>query len=354
MKILVLGAGGVGKAVVHELYRDHEVSVGDIDSGNLKKLEDKADTFILDIKKEEEVLSKMEKHDIVIGALPGEFGYRTVDAAIESGTDIVDVSFMPEDPLKLRSKAEENDVTAVVDAGFGPGMSNVLMGRIAEEIDRIDYGIIRIGGLPKDPKPPLYYKSTWSTQDLIEEYTREARMKRDSEVIKLDPLNEINEVKIREREFEEFYSDGLRTLLDTIDAETLEETTLRWEGHLEKMKVLRELGFFKEENVKDTLEVITPHMKYESDDFSIMDIHVEGKNDGKDTDINYFFYDEADDTFSSMSRSTGFTTAIMARLMNQKDLPSGVLPPERLGRKEEYFDFIVERIRDKGIKIERY
>ncbi|MFP4050388.1 MAG: saccharopine dehydrogenase family protein [Thermoplasmata archaeon] len=353
MDILLLGAGNVGKAIAYDLSVDYDVMAADVDKENLKKIGRYTDTMKIDASDQDELKETVEGYDLAICALPGRFGYKAVVSAIEAGTDIVDVSFMPENPLDLNSKAKENGVSVIVDAGFGPGMSNVFMGKISDEMDSIDYAIIRIGGLPIEPQPPLFYKVTWSPKDLIEEYTREARMKRDGEIVNLDPLEDINKIKIRGNEFEEFYSDGLRTLLHTIEVRTLEETTLRWKGHLGKIKMLRELGFFEEEHVDETLGVITPHMKFESKDFSIMDIHAEGTIDGKKEEINYYFYDEADELFSSMSRCTGFTTATMARLLVEKEIDNGVIPPEMLGLKEEYYDFVVDRIRNKGITIER-
>ncbi len=353
MDILLLGAGNVGNAIAYDLSVDYDVMAADVDKENLKEIGRYTDTMKIDASDQGELIDIMEDYDLAICALPGKFGYRAVESAIEAGTDIVDVSFMPEDPMDLNSKAKENDVTVIVDAGFGPGMSNVFMGKTASELDSIEYAIIRIGGLPLEPKPPLYYKITWSPKDLIEEYTREARMKRDGKIVYLDPFEDVQEVRIRGNKFEEFYSDGLRTLLHTIEAETLEETTLRWKGHLSKMKILRELGFFKEEHVDETLDVITPHMKYESKDFSIMDVHVEGTVDGEDQEIDFYFYDEADELFSSMSRCTGFTTAAMSRLLIENEIDNGVIPPEKLGLNEEYYDSLVERLTDKGITIER-
>ncbi len=354
MDVLLLGAGNVGKAIAYDLSVDYNVMAADVSKENLKDIGRFTDTMKIDASDREALMESMADYDLVICALPGQFGFKTVEAAIDAGKDVVDVSFMPEDPMELDFKAKENGVSVIVDAGFGPGMSNVFMGRISAEMESIDYSIIRIGGLPLNPQPPLYYKITWSPKDLIEEYTREARMKRKGKIVYLDPLEDINKVKIRGDEFEEFYSDGLRTLLETIDAETLEETTLRWKGHLRKIKVLRELGFFKDECVDETLDVITPHMKFDSRDFSIMEVHAEGTIDGKEDEINYFFYDEADDLFSSMSRTTGFTTATIAKVMLENDIDNGVIPPEKLGLNEGYYDFIVDRLKDKGITIERY
>jgi len=352
MNILVLGAGVVGEAVTLDLARDYEVSVGDVSTENLKKLEDHADTFVLDIRDEEEVLSKMEEHDVVVGALPGDLGFKTIELAIESGTDIVDVSFMPEDPLALDEEAKKKGVPVLVDAGFGPGMSNVFVGRIAEEIDDLENLKIWIGSLPQEPQPPLYYKLTWSPKDLIEEYTRPARIIVDREEKEIDPLENIEKgIDIKGRIFEGFYSDGLRTLLDTIEVENMDEITLRWEGHLDKIKVLRELDFFDEENLEQTLGVIKDKMDYDSPDFSVMEVKGEGIEDEKEKTIKYHFYDEETQDFTSIARTTGFSTAVMARLLIDHDLGTGVIPPEELGRDKEMFDYMVDELKKRGVQI---
>ncbi|MBS3790166.1 MAG: saccharopine dehydrogenase NADP-binding domain-containing protein [Candidatus Thermoplasmatota archaeon] len=353
MKILVLGAGVVGEAIVHDLDQDHKVSVGDVDAAKLKKVKDYAKTFVLDIRNKDKVLSKMEEHDVVIGALPGDLGFKTIKLAIESGTDIVDVSFMPEDLLHLDEEAEKKGVTVLIDAGFGPGMSNVFAGRIAEEIGDLKSLKIWIGSLPQEPQPPLYYKLTWSPKDLIEEYTRPARIIVDGEEMEIDPLNDIEkDIHLNDRRFEGFYSDGLRTLLDTIEVENMDEITLRWKGHLEKIKVLRELDFFEEENLDYTLEVIKNKMDYDSPDFSLMEVVGKGIDDEKEKMIRYQFYDEETENFSSIARTTGFSTAVMTRLLIDKGLEDGVNPPEDLGRDEELFDFLVEELRKRNIQVE--
>ncbi|MFO7990752.1 MAG: saccharopine dehydrogenase C-terminal domain-containing protein, partial [Thermoplasmata archaeon] len=306
-KVMILGAGNIGRAVAYDLKDEFEVHVGDLNVKALEEVEDFARCMILDVSDKAHLVDVLADFDLVIGTLPSRFGYASVEAAIEAGVDMVDISFMPEDPFELNENAEDAGVTVVVDAGFGPGMSNVFMGRIDEELDGIENCIIRLGGLPKDPEPPLFYKVTWSPYDLIEEYTRDARLIRGGEEVVLDPFDEINPVVINDMELEEFYSDGLRTLLDTVNADTMEETTLRWPGHLEKIKVLRELGFFEEENLDPTLKVILPLMKFDSPDISLLDVEAEGTVGDEKRRYHYFLYDEASEEFSSMSRCTGFT-----------------------------------------------
>lgn len=352
MKILVLGSGNVGRAIAWDLKDEFDVYVGDISKEKLKALSGFATPIRVDATDTDELVEVMNGFELVVGALPGSLGYRAIKAAIKAGVDMVDVSFTPENPIELREKAEKAEVTVIFDAGFAPGLSHILMGRIWQEIDILREGRIYVGGLPRDPKPPLYYRITWSPRDLIEEYKRPARVIRNGRIVKVDPLGEIKRVEVMGMEFEAFPSDGLRSLLESVRAERLEEWTLRWPGHLERMKVLKELGFFKPEHLENTLEVITPLMTYESPDFSIMKVWGKGKVDGEEMEISYLLYDEERE-FTSMARVTGFTAAIIARLVAEGSCIYGVIPPEILGMRIDTFTHIADELKERGIELKR-
>ncbi len=49
---------------------------------------------------------------------------------------------------------------------------------------------------------------------------------------------------------EAFNTDGLRTLARTLDVPNMKEKTLRYPGHIEKMAVLRETGFFDSQEIE--------------------------------------------------------------------------------------------------------
>ncbi|WP_010478715.1 saccharopine dehydrogenase family protein [Thermococcus zilligii] len=352
MKVLVLGAGNIGKAVAYDLRDEFDVYVADLSEERLDAVKDFATPIKLDASRFDELVETLRKFELAVGTLPGKLGYSTVKAAIKAGTDLVDVSFMPENPLELGDKAEEARVTVIFDAGFAPGLSHILMGRLWAEFDALEEGLIYVGGLPKHPRPPLYYRITWSPKDLIEEYVRRARLIRNGEVLGIDPLSEVRKVRIKDMEFEAFPSDGLRSLLLSVKAKKLEEWTLRWPGHLEKIKVLRELGFFEEKNLDFTLNVIAPLMTYESPDFSIMEVLAKGTLNGEKRAGRYIVYDEEKDGLSSMGRLTGFTASSVARIVSEGSCTYGVIPPEILGMRTDTFNRILGDLRDRGVMIE--
>ncbi len=350
MKILILGAGNIGKAIAHDLSEYAELTIADINEDYLNEVEKYGKSKKVNASSYDEILNSMNGFDLVVESLPGKFGFRALEAAIEAEKDIVSVSFMPENPLNLQEKAKKAGVTIIPDAGFGPGLPNICIGIMDQIFDEFKEATIYIGGLPKNPKPPLYYRMTWSLEGLIDEYTRKARIVKNNDVIKVDPFSEIRDIKINDFEFEGFLSDGLRTLTTTINIPEMKEWTLRWEGHLEKMKTLRELGFLNEENLQNTLEVIKPHMSYDSRDFSIMKVEGRGIEDDKEKEIYYYLYDEEKE-FTSMARTTGFTTAVITRQLAEMDFEKGVIPPECFDIKTS--EKILSEIRERDITISK-
>ena len=55
-------------------------------------------------------------------------GFKALKSVIRARKNIVDVSFFPEDPFQLDELAKEKSVTAIVDCGVSPGLSNIILG----------------------------------------------------------------------------------------------------------------------------------------------------------------------------------------------------------------------------------
>ena len=130
-KIAVLGAGMVGSVIAADLSEDYIVTVIDKDVERLSKLKKiyKIKTFAKDISGLKSFKKLLRGFDLVISAVPGFMGYETLRKIIESGKDAADISFFEEDPFKLNHLAKRNNVTAVVDCGVAPGLSNIILGR---------------------------------------------------------------------------------------------------------------------------------------------------------------------------------------------------------------------------------
>ncbi len=187
---------------------------------------------------------------VVATALPSSVAGAVVERLLERGYSVVDVSFIDYDPYIYDSLCRSREVYYIVDAGFAPGFSNMVVGYVYHRVGVLDHVRIYVGGIPLKPVPPIGYQVTWSPEDLIEEYLRPARIVVNGMVKTVDPLSEVLDIEIPGLGvYEGFYSDGLRTLLKNIKARDMCEITIRYRGHLSVMRVLRELGFFSKELV---------------------------------------------------------------------------------------------------------
>src|SRR3954468_14173777 len=122
-KIIVLGAGQVGRAMAIDLCKDYSVTSADISDTNLALLKAHSiNTVKADLSKPEEITKVIADADLVIGAVPGFMGFEMVKTVLNSKKNIVDISFFNEDIFLLDELAKKNNVVAVMDCGVAPGM----------------------------------------------------------------------------------------------------------------------------------------------------------------------------------------------------------------------------------------
>ena len=107
-----------------------------------------------------------------------------------------------------------------------------------------------VGGLPVLRELPFEYKIVFSPIDVIEEYTRPARIVKNGKIVVKKALSEIEVHKFPKiGMLESFNSDGLRSLMKTINAKNMKEKTLRYPGHAEKMKLFHEIELFSKKKL---------------------------------------------------------------------------------------------------------
>ncbi len=364
--ILVLGAGMVGSAIVKDLAKDNNVSVIDINEENLNKFSDlnSITTIKGDVSDNETIKNNCENPDLVINAVPGFMGFSTLQKIIECGKDVVDISFFDEDPFKLDEAAKKKNITAVVDCGVAPGLSNIILGYHNSQM-KISSFECMVGGLPFKREWPYQYKAPFSPIDVIEEYTRPARIIENGKVVTKPALSDLELVNIDSAgTLESFNTDGLRTLIKTMNIPDMKEKTLRYPGHTEYMKVLRESGFFNKEKtdvngikispLELTTELLFPMWKLEPDEkeFTVLKMIIKGGKNGEEIKIVYSMFDEYDSKsgISSMARTTGYTCTAVARLLiGKKFNRKGICPPEFIGETKDCLNFVTEELKKRGI-----
>ncbi len=364
-KIIVLGCGMVGRVMAADLAPEFDVTAADVNPASLEKLgRSSVKKMTVDLADGAAVRSSVEEFDLVIGAVPGFMGFKTLRSVIEAGRDIVDISFFPEDALDLDAEAKAAGVTAVVDCGVAPGMSNMVLGHHAARMS-VSHFRCYVGGLPFRRDFPFEYKAPFSPADVIEEYVRPARYVENSHVVVRPALSDVELLDFPEvGTLEAFNSDGLRSLLKTMAAPNMIEKTLRYPGHADRIQALRASGFFAAEPVDVRGAKVRPidvtsavlfkqwHLADEDDEFTLMRIQVEGEENGRPRSVVYSLFDRRDGKtgFSSMARTTGFPATAVARLvLAGKFARKGICPPETIGVDEANFRFVLDELRARHV-----
>ncbi len=369
MKVVVLGAGYVGNVIARDLAEDSstEVSIVDINQEVLDKLtrDYGLHGICADLSNPNTIKDIVKDFDLVIGALPWSIGYKALEAVIEAGKNIVDISFFSEDALSLDELAKENGVTAVIDCGVAPGLSNIILGYIDSILDKTESFLCFVGGLPVERNWIFDYRSPYPPIDVIEEYFQLSKYIENSEIVVKPGLSEPELLDFPEvGTLVAFNTDGLRSLIKTMDIPFMKEKTLRYPGHIEQMRILREAGFFNTEEIdvkgkkikpiEFTHKLLLDHWMFgEGDeDVTVMKIIIEGMKDDKKLRYTFDLLDKYDreKRILSIARTTGYTCTAVARIVLEgRFKEKGIIPPELLGKHSEVYHQVIEYLLKRNV-----
>jgi len=351
MSALILGGGMMGLAIAHDLIKNSvSVTIADINEKCLEKMtsiKNKVEFFPLDAKSEE-TKKIMKKNDVVISALPYDFNYKLVKTAIECRTHFCDLGGnidMVERELSLHEKAKEANVLIIPDCGLAPGITNVVTSHLIKKIHGIKEIHIRVGGVPQKPEGPLNYALFFSVHGLINEYVEKSRILREGNVAEVESLTGLEEISFPSfPPLEAFYtSGGTSTLPQTFKGilKELDYKTIRYKGHCEKIKLLKDLGFFEGNARAATEKILERALKKNVPDVVLLRVTGIGKEIRKIELIDYF---DGDENITAMMRTTGFSTAIIAKMILDDVITKrGALPPEKCVPSDAFFEELKKR-----------
>jgi saccharopine dehydrogenase-like NADP-dependent oxidoreductase len=372
MKIAILGAGMVGRAMALDLVQQHDVTSIDISEANLFLLKSRSPhihTRVADLRDFSAYADLLHPFDLAVTAVPGFMGYATLEAVIRAGKSVADISFFPENALDLDALAKEKNVTAIIDCGVAPGISNFIIGRY-NEIMTIDSFEIYVGGLPEKRKKPFEYKAPFSPVDVIEEYKRPARIMENGFIVTRPALTDCEWMHFDELgTLETFNTDGLRSLLFTMPhIKNQKEKTLRYPGHVELIIALKESGFFDTEPITVKGHKVSPldvssqilfkewKLGEEERELTIMKLLLHGHDNRQKRTVEYDLLDRYDDAtnISSMSRTTGYTCTASANLLaHELFREKGVFPPELVGKNADCFNFVMHYLGERNVRLHK-
>ena len=378
MRFLVLGAGLQGSACAYDLMQNDAVErvvLGDIDVSNLPPFLDRfrndsrLSVVKVDARDDAKLSELMGGVDACLNALPYYFNVAIATLAVDVGVHYADLGGNTEmvfEQLKLDAKAKERGVSAIPDCGLAPGMVNILAAEGIRRLKKADTVKIRVGGLPQDPVPPLNYQIVYSLHGVLDYYTTRSWVVRDGKPEQVDALTEVEPVEFPEPigELEAFHTaGGLSTMPWTYKGKvrTMEYKTLRYPGHAEIMRAIRDLGLLELTPVEVKGQRVVPRDVFiacveprlrrpDGRDLVAARVEVEGEGDDGPTRLVWDLIDyyDAENGISAMERTTGFSLSITGQLQAAgKVRGTGAFTPDQ----GVPADLYVEELRKRGVDI---
>lgn len=377
MKVLVLGAGLMGKEAARDLVQSQDVEAVTLADVDLAKVEqtvrqlhsEKLAAVRVDAGDPQQLAAAMQGHDVVVNALFYRFNETVAKTAIAAGVHSVDlgghIGHITDRVLELHEQAQAAGVTIIPDLGVAPGMINILSGYGASQLDEVESILLYVGGIPVRPEPPLEYNHVFSLEGLLDHYTDPSLIIRDGQKQEVPSLSEVEPIYFdRFGPLEAFHTSGGTSTLSRSfpNLKRLEYKTIRYRGHAEKFKLLVDLNLTRHDvevevngcKVKPRdvlLSVLKPLLDLKvKDDVVLLRVIVGGRKGGKETVLEYetVTFNDRENKVTAMARTTAYTISAVAQLIGRGVITKrGVYPPEQAVPGEVY----IEEMKRRGVVI---
>jgi lysine 6-dehydrogenase len=328
-RFVILGAGRQGTACgafLLERFTQSVVIFVDLDPERLdaaveaQRERDRALCAVVDVSADDSAIEQLlGDADVAVSCVPYFLNERLTRQAIALGAHFCDLGGnvgVVRRQLGFHPTAENAGVTVVPDCGLAPGLLNVL----AEYWhDRWTYRSVTLlcGGLPQHPTGPLNYALLFSVHGSLNEYLDDCQVSRGGKLITIPGLSETERIEglPLPGTFEAFATSGGASLAPELYAPRGIDyiyKTLRYAGHRDKIAEMRCFGFFEDDLRVETIEHMEQRLPRTREDVVIARAVVVGEHEGIELSGTIELVDKADNRFTAMERTTGFSTGIVA------------------------------------------
>jgi lysine 6-dehydrogenase len=376
----VLGAGMQGTAAGYDLalhgeggsvtFFDRDAAVAAAAARRVNDLLGRAAArgAVLDAGDEDAMARAFSGLHGVLSAVPYGFNAKAARASVRAGACFNDLggnTDVVREELGLDAAARAAGVSVVPDCGLAPGLGNILAAWLVAGTPGAREIHVRCGGLPQTPRPPLGYKLVFNVGGLTNEYSGHGEFLRGGRLVRVPALTEVEALEFpapvgRAEAF--VTSGGTSTAPETFVGrlEAYDYKTVRYPGHVERIRVLADLGLLDTAPVtadgaqvspREVLHaLLVPRLTFPKDrDLVVLRVTCVARDAGVERVRRIDLLDVFDPTtgFSAMERTTAFPAAACLHFQAARRVPPGAIPPERAFGSDAY----VEAVRARGLAL---
>ena len=300
--VIVVGAGGIGRAVALILANskdlDVQIFIGDVSNANAQSAvnwiheglgyEGAALPFLMPMEgTNEEMTAVFQKGEVVLDCLPGSQAPRIARMARKHGLHYANLTEYVNETNQVVEIAKDADTGFVLQTGLAPGFINVLGNMLFQSfcndygVDKVDKLSMKVGALTRHAVAPHYYGFTWSPIGVATEYVKDAIAVRNYQTVKVPALSERETIIIDNITYEDnLTSGGAADLPEALAGRVkdLDYKTLRYPGHYAWVnKVLSQIPV-GEDTIQRLEETMLAEIPSVEDDVVIVYARVQGKD----------------------------------------------------------------------------
>ncbi|MFH1064795.1 MAG: saccharopine dehydrogenase NADP-binding domain-containing protein [Candidatus Woesearchaeota archaeon] len=260
MRVLLIGTGAVGHVLSEFLIKDKTVSRLICASNDLKRAKShinikhkKLRLINLDASKKEEVIRAAKGVDVIINAGLPDFNETVMRAALEVKADYQDLCSHLKDlrtpeQMKYHRKFKSARITALINTGVAPGVTNLLARDIADDLDSVSAIRIR---LLEEQKASEFIPS-WSVNVTLDELSCPPIRYSGGKIRLSEPFGDIEEYEFPhpygKRMVVNLYGDEIATLPRFIRTKSIDFKSGGSDIDLSRM--LYKMGLFSNKPIK--------------------------------------------------------------------------------------------------------
>lgn len=373
---LVIGAGRQGCAAGYDMARwgdAEQVVLADVHLDVAQKAAQRINALLgkeialpaqVDVRDDSSVRKVLQGKNACLSAVPYYFNLPLTKLAIEAGVNFCDLgghTGIAREQHQLDQQAKQRGVSVIPNCGQVPGMGTTLIVYAMSLLDEVLDVYMWDGGLPQNPKPPFNYTLTFHIAGLTNEYAEAGVFLRDWKVTEVESITELETVEFPPPigKLEAFVTGGgLDTMPWTYEGKlrTLQNLTLRYPGHFEKLRAYKELGLWDLEPVQVGDVKVVPREVFHAlfapkvtdpspRDLILIRIRAVGKKDGRNAEawVEVIDYYDQQTGFTAMERGTGWSAAIVAEMMARGETPRGAGGVEKMVPPQPFIRALGER-----------
>ena len=261
-KVLILGAGKIGRMCAHLLQHSGDYAVTSLDN-SAAHLEwvSKNVTGVKCVNGRFDDAKALDANCAgqwaVVSCAPFHCNVLIAQKAKAHGAHYLDLTEDVAATKQVIAMSQGANTAFIPQCGLAPGFITIAAWHLAKGFDKLHDLRLRVGALPRFPNNAMKYNLTWSTEGLINEYCQPCEAVQDGHFVTVPPLEQLEHMQIDGIELEAFNtSGGLGSLGETLKGkiQNLNYKTMRFPGHRDQLKLLIEdLGF---KNHRDELKKI--------------------------------------------------------------------------------------------------